>query len=81
VSTAEWCTRFAQSELLSLVGKWGQLERGKGCVMRVDQGNGLHIVVKEPHKADSHFLFVVRTHHEPTTDATFTHLDHFMDSY
>ena len=41
---------------------------GKGCVMGVDQGNGLHVVVKEPMKTGTglHRSSASRTH-EPIT--------------
>jgi hypothetical protein len=71
---------ITRSDLLALVGNYAQVTTGKGCVMGVDQGNGLHIVVKEP-KANGDVVLVVRVHHEPQADAQFTHLDHYMDAY
>ena len=71
---------LTEMDLLALAGKWGQTATGKGCVMGIDQGNGLHIVLKEPHP-DKDIVFTVRIHHEPMTDATFSHLDHFMEAF
>jgi hypothetical protein len=68
-----------EEDLLALVGAYAQTNSGKGCVMGVDQGSGLHIVVKEPHESGR--VFTVRVHHEPAADATFTHLDYFMDAF
>jgi len=68
-----------EAELLALVGAYGETRGGRGCVMGVDQGLGLHVVVKEPH--ESGIVLTVRTHHEPLTDATFSHLGHFMEAY
>jgi hypothetical protein len=70
---------LTEQDLLQIVGSYGMTSKGKGCVMGVDQGNGLHIVIKEPHP--SGIIFTVRVHHEPMTDAIFTHLDHFMATY
>lgn len=70
---------LTEQDLLQAVGPYGMTSRGKGCVMGVDQGNGLHVVIKEPH--ESGIIFTTRVHHEPMTDATFTHLDHFMTTY
>jgi len=70
---------LTEQDLLQLVGPYGMTSRGKGCVMGVDQGNGLHVVVKEPH--ESGLVFTVRVHNEPRTDPTFTHLDHFMAAF
>jgi hypothetical protein len=70
---------LTEQDLLQLVGPYGMTSKGKGCVMGVDQGNGLHIVIKEPHP--SGLVFTVRVHHEPMTDPTFSHLDHFMSTY
>lgn len=70
---------LTEQDLLQLVGPYGMTARGKGCVMGVDQGNGLHVVVKEPH--ESGLVFTVRVHNEPRTDPTFTHLDHFMAAF
>jgi hypothetical protein len=70
---------LTEQDLLQLVGAYGMTARGKGCVMGVDQGNGLHVVVKEPH--ESGLVFTVRAYHEPRTDATFSHLDHLMAAY
>ena len=71
---------LTEQDLLQLAGSWGMTNRGKGCVMGVDQGNGLHIVIKEPNP-EKDIVFTVRIHHEPMTDATFSHLDAFMDAY
>jgi hypothetical protein len=46
--------------------------------MGVDQGNGLHIVIKEPH---GDIVLTIRVHHEPMTDPTFSHLDSLMETY
>jgi hypothetical protein len=70
---------LSEQDLLGLVGPYGMTARGKGCVMGVDQGNGLHVVIKEPH--ESGIVFTVRAHHEPQTDPTFSHLDHFMADF
>src|SRR5680860_179265 len=69
-----------QQDLLALVGKYAQMNSGRACVMGVDQGNGLHVVLKEPVK-ESDIVLNVRVHHEPQTDATFTHLDCFMGAF
>jgi hypothetical protein len=69
---------LSEGDLLALAGKWGMPPKGKGCVMGVDQGNGLHIVIKEPH---GDIVLTVRVHHEPMTDALFNHLDSFMETY
>ncbi|MHB8868424.1 MAG: phage terminase large subunit family protein [Thermoleophilia bacterium] len=69
-----------QQDLLALVGVYTQVDRGRGCVMGVDQGNGLHVVVKEP-VGDEDLVCTVRVHYEPQTDATFTHLDYFMEAF
>ncbi len=70
---------LTEQELLALEGVYGQPDFGKGCVMGVDQGNGLHVVVKEP--TGSGLVCTVRIHNEPMTDAVFSHLDHFMANY
>ena len=70
---------LSAQDLLALVGDYPQSSSGRGCVMGVDQGNGLHIVIKEP--TDSELTRTVRVHYEPLTDATFSHLDHFMKAY
>ncbi|MHB1343011.1 MAG: phage terminase large subunit family protein [Thermoleophilia bacterium] len=67
-------------ELLRMVGRYAQAESGRGCVLGVDQGNGLHVVVKEPHE-DKDIVFTARVHYEPQTDATFSHLDYFMEAF
>jgi hypothetical protein len=67
-----------EDDLLALAGKWGMPPTGKGCVMGVDQGNGLHLVIKEPH---GDIPLTVRVHNEPQTDALFSHLDRFMETY
>ena len=69
---------LSEDDLLSLAGSWRMPARGKECVMGVDQGNGLHIVIKEPH---GDIVLTVRVHHEPQTDPTFSHLDHFMEDF
>ena len=69
---------LTEQDLLACAGKWGQPPRGKDCVMGVDQGNGLHIVIKEPH---GDIVLTVRVHHEPQTDALFSHLDSLMETY
>ncbi|MCL5942054.1 MAG: phage terminase large subunit family protein, partial [Actinobacteria bacterium] len=70
---------LSEQDLLALEGPYGQPESGRGCVMGVDQGHGLHLVVKEP--TESEIVLTVRVHHEPMTDAVFSHLDHFMAAY
>ena len=70
---------LTEQELLSLSRGWGMMTTGKGCVMGVDQGNGLHLVVKEP--SESGIVFTVRVHHEPATDALFSHLDYYMETF
>ena len=69
---------LSENDLLACAGKWGMPPTGKGCVMGVDQGNGLHIVIKEPH---GDILLTVRVHHEPQTNPLFSHLDQFMETY
>jgi len=71
---------LTEQDLLQLAGSWGMTARGKACTMGVDQGNGLHIVVKEP-SPDKDVVFTVRVHNEPMADATFSHLDSFMEAY
>ncbi|MBN1631220.1 MAG: hypothetical protein JW990_15775, partial [Thermoleophilia bacterium] len=71
---------LTREDLLALTGSWGQLRTGQGCVMGVDQGSGLHIVVKEPAK-DREYLLTVRVHHEPHTDESFSQLDGFMEAF
>jgi len=70
---------LTEQDLLALEGRYGQPDSGKGCVMGVDQGNGLHVVVKEP--TASGIVLTVRIHYEPMTDAVFSHLDHVMADY
>ena len=69
---------LTEQELMEITGSYRQQSSGTGCVMGVDQGNGLHIVVKEP-KGD--YLLTLRVHHEPMTNETFSHLDHFMHAF
>jgi hypothetical protein len=45
---------LSEQDLLELVGPYGMTARGKGCVMGVDQGNGLHVVVKNPRVGHGH---------------------------
>ena len=71
---------LTDQDLQSLEGKYGQMAVGKGCVMGVDQGNGLHIVLKEP-VPDSEMVLTIRSHWEPMTDETFSILDNFMNNY
>jgi hypothetical protein len=71
---------LTEQDLLQLACSWGMTPTGKACTMGVDQGNGLHIVVKEP-SPDKDVVFTVRVHNEPMADATFSHLDHFMDAF
>ena len=71
---------LTEDDLLKISGRWGMPPVGLGCVMGVDQGNGLHLVIKEPHE-DSGLVFTVRVHHEPMTDAIFSHLDYYMETY
>ena len=70
---------LTEQNLLALAATYGQMPGGTGCVMGVDQGNGLHIVLKEP--KDKGYVLTIRVHHEPMTDATFSHLDHFMETF
>jgi hypothetical protein len=56
------------------------LYSGEGCVMGVDQGNGLHIVIKMP-PDENGVVVTVRVYHQEVTDALFSHLDHFMNAY
>ena len=71
---------LTEAELLALAGKYGRPPKGKACVMGVDQGNGLHVVIKEPHD-DRGIVLTILVHHEPQTDPTFSHLDHLMETY
>ncbi len=70
---------IAEQDLQALVGGYPVMATGKECVMGVDQGNGLHIVVKEP--KEQGYAVTVYVHHEPQTDETFSHLDHLMDAF
>jgi hypothetical protein len=70
---------LTEEDLLAIEGGFSQQNAGRSCVMGVDQGNGLHVVVKEP--ADGGLVLTVRTYHEPVTDATFSHLDHLMEAF
>lgn len=70
---------LTEQDLQALVGGYPMMATGRECVMGVDQGNGLHVVVKEP--ADDGYALTVYVHHEPMTDETFTHLDHIMDAF
>jgi hypothetical protein len=70
---------LAEQDLQALVGGYPMMATGRECVMGVDQGNGLHVVVKEP-KEDG-YAITVYVHHEPMTDETFSHLDHLMDAF
>lgn len=67
-----------EQDLLEIVGAYGQQARGRNCVMGVDQGNGLHVVIEEPHED---FWLVVRVHYEPMADESFSVLDHFMHEF
>ena len=71
---------LCEADLLALVGDYPQSASGKGCVMGVDQGNGLHIVIKE-RRPDGNIVFTLRVKHQEITDATFTHLDQLMKDY
>jgi hypothetical protein len=71
---------LTEQDLKSISGNWTMRERGKGCVMGVDQNRGLHIVIKQPDENQG-VVFTLRVHHEPQTDADFSHLDHFMEAY
>ena len=53
---------------------------GKGCVMGVDQGNGLHLVIKMP-PDENGLVITIRVHHQEVTYALFSHLDHYMSAY
>jgi len=70
---------LTEQDLQALVGGYPLMATGRECVMGVDQGNGLHVVVKEP--ADDGYALTVYVHHEPMTDETFSHLDHIMDAF
>ena len=70
---------LTEQDLQALVGGYPVMATGRECVMGVDQGNGLHVVVKEP--ADDGYALTVYVHHEPMTDETFSHLDHIMDAF
>ena len=70
---------LSEHELLGLVGDYPLMATGRGCVMGVDQGSGLHIVIKEP--TDDDYLLTVYVHHEPLTDERFTYLDHLMGDF
>ncbi len=70
---------LSEQDLQALVGGYPLMATGRECVMGVDQGNGLHVVVKEP-KADG-YAITVYVHHEPMTDETFSHLDHMMEDF
>jgi len=48
--------------------------------MGVDQARGLHIVIKQP-DLEKGLVYTIRVHYEPTTDAVFSHLSHFMEAY
>ncbi len=67
-------------EFQALVGKHGIMASGRGCSMGVDQGTGLHIVIKEPH-FDKGAAITIYCHHEPMADEGFTFLDHLMDDF
>jgi hypothetical protein len=69
----------SEQDLRSLVGGYPILASGLACVMGVDQGSGLHIVVKEP--KDKGYAVTVYVHHEPMTDESFSYLDHLMDAF
>lgn len=71
---------LTEQDLQEIEGKYGQMNIGKGCVMGVDQGNGLHIVVKEPTSREGMAL-TIRTHYINQTDESFSHLDRFMNDY
>lgn len=68
-------------ELRALACAWPQMSRGVNCVMGVDQGNGLHVVVKERPEKHPNILLTVRIHHEPQAEATFAHLDSYMEAF
>lgn len=70
---------LSEQDMQVLVGGYPVMATGRECVMGVDQGNGLHVVVKEP-KADGYAL-TIYVHHEPMTDETFSHLDHLMGDF
>lgn len=71
---------LSDQDLLSLVDDRGMATSGTRCVMGVDQGNGLHVVIKQPDK-DGGLVRTIKVHHQETTDATFSHLDRFMRDY
>jgi len=70
---------LTEQDLQALVGAYPMMATGRECVMGVDQGNGLHVVIKEP--ADDGYAMTVYCHHEPMTDETFSHLDHLMNAF
>jgi len=70
---------LTEQDLQALVGDYPIMATGRECVMGVDQGNGLHVVVKEP--KDDGYALTVYVHHEPMTDETFSHLDHIMEAF
>ena len=69
---------LSEQDLLSTVGHFGCLSELKGCVMGVDQGEGLHIVVKKQLEG---VLSTVHVHHESRAGLTFGALDCFMDAF
>lgn len=69
---------LSEQDLLSLVGQFDCLSGSKGCVMGVDQGEGLHIVVKKQLEG---VLATVYVHHLLRTDVTFDVLDCVMDAF
>lgn len=71
---------LTEQDLMALEGKYGQMRVGKGCVMGVDQGNGLHIVIKEP-TDNPDMVLTIRVHWVHQTDEIFSHLDEFMRDF
>ncbi len=71
---------LSEQDLLAEVDGRGMTYTGKGCVMGVDQGNGLHIVIKEP-PDERGLVSTLLAHNQEVTDALFSHLDPFMKAY
>jgi hypothetical protein len=71
---------LSEQDLLAEVDGRGMVYCGKECVMGVDQGNGLHTVIKTP-PDERGLVHTLRVHHQEVTDAVFSHLDHFMAAY
>jgi hypothetical protein len=71
---------LSMADLRACVGTYTQSREHRGCIMGVDQNEGLHIVVKwADTKAD--LVYTVAVHHEPHTNADFSMLDWFMQAF